>query len=115
MQLYAKILKSFMFQFSYGELLCLFSHKSERSGDRGVIVTYPCQRDGPEGYDSPVPASERPLHQPQAEALQANKSTAARTHTQTHTQSYPPHSNIQINSQMKSLKKLYFLFLVRVF
>lgn len=39
--------------------------KDHRGGD---VVTYPCQRDGPEGYDSPVPASEWPGHQAEAKA-----------------------------------------------
>lgn len=42
-------------------------------------VTYPYQRDGPEGYDSPVPASDMPAHQTQERAWQANKRTT--THT----------------------------------
>lgn len=55
------------------------------------IVTYPCQHDGPEGYDSPVPASERPVHRAQAEASQA-------TTAHTHTHSYTPHSLMHTNA-----------------
>lgn len=44
-------------------------------------VTYPCQRDGPEGYDSPVPASDMQAHQTQERAWQANKRTTTHTHT----------------------------------
>lgn len=67
-----------VFSFSYGAFASLFPLRGVWSGDRGVIVTYPCQHDGPEGYDSP--ASERLAHRAQAEALQANKSTMAHTH-----------------------------------
>lgn len=76
----------------YGAFASLFPHRRTRSRDRGVIVTYPCQRDGPEGYDWEAGT----LAQAQAEALQANKSTMAHTHT---------HSYTQIKAQMKILLK----------
>lgn len=63
----------------------LFSRRERGPANRGDVVTHPCQRDGPEGYDSPVPASERPGHQAQAGAWQANKCTAAHAPTLTHT------------------------------
>lgn len=68
----------------------------ENRGDG--VVTYPCQCDGPEGYGSPVPASERPGHQAQARAWQANKNTPAHkdTHTlsQTHTTPFTDRENL---------------------
>lgn len=56
------------------------TEKGQRENRGAGVVTYPCQLDGPEGYDSPVPASERPGHQAQARAWQATN-----THTQTQT------------------------------
>lgn len=82
-----------------------------RNGDRETIVTYPCQHDGPEGYDSPVPASERLVHRAQAEASQANNNT--HTHTATHHTHTQLHT--RIHSQIKTLLKLYFLFLLQSF
>lgn len=52
------------------------------AGWEKTFVTHPCQGDGPAGYDSPVQASEKPEHQAQAGALQANKcTTSPKQHT----------------------------------
>lgn len=69
------------------------------NGDREEIVTYPCQHDGPEGYDSPVPASERLVHRAQAEASQANNST----HTQLHTTLTHTHGSTHKLNTFKAL------------
>lgn len=69
----------------------LTERRSQLKNRGDGVVTYSCQRDGPEGYYSPVPASERLEHQAQARAWQANKCTTALalSHTQhTHTQRY---------------------------
>lgn len=80
-------------------------------------MTHPCQRDGPEGYDSPVPASERPGHQAQARAWQAITQTTAHKHTQTHTTPFigaenlltkakNMHATIQAADKILNFKKL---------
>lgn len=72
-----------------------------------MIVAYPCQRDGPEGYDSPVPASERLLHRAQAEALQGKEKRNS-----THTHRTATHTDKLAN---EILLKVYFLFPLREF
>lgn len=72
----------------FSEIILCSCHKrrSQRENRGDGVVTYPCQRDGPEGYDSPVPASERLGHRAQARAWQANNCThSSQTHTQPNT------------------------------
>lgn len=71
--------------FAVNIIACSLGESEGQQENRGDVVTHPCQRDGPEGYDSPVPASERPGHQAQAGAWQANKCTAAHAPTLTRT------------------------------
>lgn len=69
---------------------------SQKENREGGVFSYPCQRDGPEGYDSPVPASEWLEHQ-----AEARTSRAENTHTR------PLSPTQQLLNQLRNFETIY--------